>query len=236
MTLVTDIVARFRVLFPDGRERFTDSFIASLAHAADCVIREECEASWDTYDFSLYPGVLYYQVPEDVLAIKAVRFSRNGTTFNDGVLSGTSYDDLDRFDVKWVDRQGTDPTHYLVSSAPGVPLDTGPGGTGYSKILIWRPTAAATGQKIRIEYLSYHEANDSGFTAETARSDLIDLVYLPYILAAVYASVDLNMFVENWRKYREGIPRARAIFSSRYAEGVGSFRGDGPGIDWRQLP
>ena len=235
MSMVTDVIAKIRTYFPSGGERYSDSFITALTHAADCVIKEECESLWSDGEITLYPGVLYYDIPENAIAVRNVRFSKDGTTFNDGVLSGTSYDDLDRFDMRWKERRGVEPSHYMLVSAPGVPQDTGPSENGYSKILIWRPLSTTVSQKIKFEYLKYYEGQTLEFVVQSERAEVVDLVYVPYVMAAIYASVNIQMFVEWWRKYREGIPRARAIYMSKYAEGSGNFRAGGPTIDGGQL-
>ena len=236
MSLVTDVIAGVRTYLPDGAERYSDSFLTSLAHAADCVIKDECETLWDDYSFSLYPGVSYYDVPEDVIAVRNVRFSKDGSTFNDGVLTGTSFNDLDNFDIRWKQRRGVEPSHYMLLSAPGVPTDTGPGETGYSKILIWRPLSAVTTQKIKLEYLAYFTSADHlSFLVQEERAEVIDAAYVPYIMAAIYANVSVEQYVQWWQKYREGVRKTRSIYLSKYAEGRGSMRGSGPSVGDGQL-
>ena len=220
MGLVSEVIAKVRLLEPGTSGRWDDALLGLFVHAADCAIKENGETLWASQDITLRDEALYYILDKDVVAVRSVEFSLDGTNFDDGVLKPTSYRKLDALCRAWKDDRGTQPEHYLLLGAPGV--------ESYSRIMIWRPIETVDGEKIRVNYIACQPDNDSTFTASTAPDWVQDAVYVPYVMALIMGEHDQDMAMKYWQKYLYNIALVRSRYGDAYGEGLGGFRGGGP--------
>ena len=157
--IASEVTAKVRLRSPDLAGRWTDADIQKLVHLADLAVKESCETYWAAEEINLHNGTMYYGLPDNIIAVRSVEFSSDGTDY-DYVVKPIIYDELDGFSYKWPDHTGTIPEYFLVFSAPGV--------NGYSRIMIWRPIATVTNEKIRVNCIKCYPENNADFLADTA--------------------------------------------------------------------
>jgi len=220
MTLLVDsVIAKVRSTAPGTGTRWPDSALQKLVHAADCSISEAAEKAWSTHDISLLADAFYYALPEDVIAVKSVTYSSDGTNFDDGVLLPMTYDKLDGLSLTWMDDRGTQPHHYWLLSCPGV--------IGYSKIGVYRAMSTVTSEQIRVTYLACTPDNNATFEAlATPDAEWIeDDIYVPYVLAHMAAPVEPKLAKMYMDRFWKNLPEARIYWQARQSEYPAQMRG-----------
>lgn len=222
MGLVSNVIAKVRLEYPDSASRWSDTFLQKLVHAADCAIREEAEIDWSQTDITLLDGAIYYALPEAAIYVDKVLMGLDGSTFDDGYLETTYYDRLDSLSPTWQDDGGTQPRHYWLLSTPGVP--------GFSKIGVYPKINSVTSEKIRVIYLACKPNNDAAFgtVASDPNEWIEDMAYVPYVLCHLYAELDPKLSQEYWAMFRSSLPKIRARVQRRQIEWPDAMRSGGP--------
>jgi len=209
MTLVSTVTERVRTYYPYGSTRYTDPEIQEMVHAADCAIREKTECTHGTVDIPLQANTLWYSLSSDVVRVRSVLYSTDGTTFDDGVLKACSLRDLDSTYRLWTSNRGGTPEHFSVLGTPGV---------SSCYLLVWMPLTAVSDQTVRVEYSKCYPTNNSAFTALDDIDDkMIDACYVPHVLSQMYAmqSDGNRNFQSYWLEYLAGAERYRSLFASK---------------------
>lgn len=202
--LVGSVTAKIRNLMPNATYRWTDSFIRSMIHVADLILCEQAGVMWSHKDITLTASATYFAVPTDVVWVGAVSYSTDGTTFNDGVLWPTTFNELDQLDPDWADTTGTKPTHYFLLSTPG---------TDGARIAIYPKMTSVTAHKIRLHGLLCLPDNNLSFAALTRPEKIEDIYYVPMVLALLYGSFDPDLAKHYWGRAMGAIPVVRSEYN-----------------------
>jgi hypothetical protein len=213
MALVDSIETKVRLTVPGTSDHWSSELIQSFVHAADCLIKEEAESSWTTQEIDLLSEASYYPYSEQTIAIRFIDMATDGTNFDDGALEPIGYDDLDAGGAKWVDDRGSQPDYYVMLGTPGVPD---------SRVMIYRKISGVTTEKIRLWVLKCIPDNDATFEAETVPEVIEDRVYLPLVLALLYADNDNNAFTRYMDEYSQNIVLVKDYYRSKYTESLGA--------------
>ena len=213
--LVTAATEKVRNMLPGHSTRFSDARIKSAIHLADLAIREECELEWASYEIELLDGAMYYTLPTDVVQVKSVEFSRDGIVY-DQMLEAVTIMDMDELSLTWQDDTATSPSVFSVVSVPGT--------EDYSKLLVWRPCAATSGEKVRVNYVKCRAA-ESDINSVEVPDNIIPLVYLPSVLGHLLASEDPDNARAYMAEYYRNLPRVRARYGHRTQETKTAVRG-----------
>ena len=205
--LISGVTALARAMAPDHEDQWTDANVQSAIHLADLAICEEVGIVWATSEITLLDGAYYYDLPTDVVTVRAVEYASDGSTF-DEVLKCVTIPDMDDIDLNWQDSSGT-PSLFSLLSVPGT--------EDYSKIMIWRPIASVSGQKVRVNYLACRrtEADLSGVDVPDRFQQEL---YLPYVLSLMKQGEDAMSAARYMSEYRRNIESARARYGHRSAE------------------
>lgn len=203
MSVASETISRVRAILPDSESRFSDALLTQYATMADSLVRERTGMTMTYYDISLTPRTIYYGLPSDVIQIKGVLYSGDGTTFDDGTLNPVSFRDLDEVARFWKDETGSRPEYFGVLGTPGTPG---------CYLFIWRPVVD-TGKAIRVNYL--------GTSSSDMESRYIDLAVLPYVMSLIYAQDDFRLFNYWFGKYQDGVEKISREFSGRLGESTG---------------
>lgn len=208
MSLVSKVTERVRAHYRFGSSRYDDSRIRAMAHSADCAVREYVEPTHSTYDIDLLAGVIYYPLPLDMIRVRSVLYSSNGSTFTDGVLKPMVITDLDDTYSLWINNTGNRPEHYGILSTPG---------TDGCFLVVWMPMASVTSEKVRVVYTSCEPENNTDFESVDDLDDwILDTCHVPHVLSQIYALEDAERFKSYWMDYLDGAEKARIHFANRY--------------------
>lgn len=205
-TLVASVTAKVRNTLPNAGSRWTDSFIRSMIHVADLILREQAEIDWGTTDITLTQDGIYFALPTGCIWVGAVVYSNDGTNFDDGVLWPVTINELDVLDPTWPDTSGTKPTHYFMLSTPG--MDS-------TRIAIYPKMSAVTGEKIRVSYLRAYVDNSLAIDSLTVPNFLEDSFYVPMVLSLLNGSLNPDAALHYWEKAQGGLAVIRARYGSR---------------------
>ena len=190
-----------RAMAPDYELRWTDSMIAQAVYLADMVTCEAADAEWATHDIVLQDGINTYDLPEDAISVHSVRYAYDGTDF-DEILTPVMVDHLDEFSITWQEDCGS-PTHYWLLSAPGV--------EDYSKIVFWRTVSTVGSETVRVNYLKVRDGlTDS--TAVDAPQEVIQRVYVPYVLSLLRAGEEPDEAEVMMQEFRREMHRVRGLY------------------------
>lgn len=201
------VIAKIRNLAPSAANRWTDTFIRSMAHVADLILCEQAEVNWSTHNIALSADAIYFALPSNAIWVSAVLYSEDGTTFNDGVLWPVTINELDQTDPTWPDTSGTRPTHYFILSTPG--------GEG-ARIAIYPHMSTVTTEKIRLVYLACRPVNNLTMAALTVPEKIEDIYYVPMTLALMYGAFDTDMAQHYYGRAMQGINLVRGMYANRY--------------------
>jgi hypothetical protein len=177
---------------------------------ADLAICEAAEVEWASYVIELNDGEMYYTLPSDIISVRTVEYSFDGVTY-EKVLTPATLEDLDRISIGWQDDTGSDPSLYVLLSAPG--------SGDNSQILVWRPVASTSGEKIRINYTKCRE-NVSSLASVTAPNDIMETVYLPYVLSILFTDEDMELANMYMGQFQRGLSRLKVRYNHRTQERV----------------
>lgn len=189
MSVASETIARVRALLPVNESRFSDTLLTQYANAADSLVRERARLTLSEKDITLLPSVVYYGLPSDVIEVKEVLYSSDGTNFDDGVLAAASFRDLDDNARFWKDETADRPYWYGILGTPG---------TAGCYLYIWRPISTAGGA-IRVVY--------SGTSTDDMPTRYIDDAVLPYVMSLIYAQDDPELFKYWFGKFVVGLDK-----------------------------
>jgi hypothetical protein len=206
--LVSGVTSMVRTLAPGHDDRWSDARIENTIHLADLAICEAAEVVWASYEIDLNDGAMYYALPDEVVAVRTVEYSYDGINY-EAVLTPISLDDLDRISTTWQDDSGVGPQYYVLLSAPGTP--------GYSQILLWRPVASTSGEKIRINYVKCRP-DASDLSGVEMPNDIMETVYLPYVLAVLFSEEDPALSEGYMAEFNRGLWRLATRYNHRTLE------------------
>ena len=207
--LVSATIAKVRSMFPESASAWTDTTVQSAIYMADLLVKERAESTWVTRDITLIEDALYYDLPEEAIWLGSVSFSLDGSTFKDGSVLPTTMADMDEEIPDWEQTIGSKPTRYILLSAPGI--------IGYSKIILWPAMSAASGQKVRIEFIGCYQKNIS-FTAQTCDQWVVDDIYGPLTASMLIASRDKDRSAGLMASALAEVPRLFIQSRSKYGD------------------
>jgi hypothetical protein len=208
--LVSGVTSMVRTMAPGHDDRWSDARIYRTIHMADLAICEAAEVEWASYVIELNDGEMYYTLPSDIISVRTVEYSFDGVTY-EKVLTPATLEDLDRISIGWQDDTGSDPSLYVLLSAPG--------SGDNSQILVWRPVASTSGEKIRINYTKCRE-NVSSLASVTAPNDIMETVYLPYVLSILFTDEDMELANMYMGQFQRGLSRLKVRYNHRTQERV----------------
>lgn len=206
--LLTGVEDKVRRLLPNGGERFDDTRMGDYIRLADCAIREEAEIEWASEEIDLIAGALYYPIPADVIEVRSVEFSRDGTIY-DSSLRPVTFAELDRCSLHWQDDEATEPEYYGVLSQPGT--------MNWSRLLVWKKMAAVSGETIRVNYIK-SRATTGDLAAVTMPDSVQYEVYVPFVMALCCAEFDVQMAERYMAEYLTNIPKVWMRYQNQYGE------------------
>ena len=219
MTLISETIQKVRVYYPNSELRYTNDDLIDLIHAADCMLKEVAPVMHGSYAIELLDGVRYYVLPTDIVNVMSVRYSSTGSTENNIMLHPVSIRELDEYSPQWTLATG-EPAHYSLKSCPGM---------DGSYIMIYPPGDG----HITIDYTAYYPTDTAEgmarFLASEVDSLLIDSVYVPYVLATIFAGENYKKFEIYMSKFMTGIAEAEAHNINRYPSLEG-YRHNGSGF------
>lgn len=206
--LINEITSMIRLMAPDSANRWSDARIKTAAHLADLAVCEFGDAVYASYEIELVDGAMYYDLPSDIVDVRSVEYSSDGVTY-DTLLKAISIQELDRISTTWQDDTGTSPSVYVLLSVPS--------SGRYSRILLWRPVSATSGEKVRVNYTKCR-VEKADLDAVSAQQDAIHGLYVPYSLALLYAADNASMAAEYMGEYRRNIDKFKVRFGYRGIE------------------
>lgn len=213
-SLVSGVTSLVRTLNPYHGARWSDSRIERAIHLADLAICEGAEVVWDSHEIELDDGELYYSIPDEIVSVRSVEYSYDGVNY-EAVLTPCTIADLDRRSSTWPDDTGSSPDCYVLPSITG--------SSAYSQIILWRPIASTTGEKIRINYVKCRpEVGD--LAGVSIPDDIQQTVYLPYVLAMLHADDDADTARMYMAEYYRGLEKVRVRYDHRTQERTEDLR------------
>lgn len=203
MTLLSEVIPKLRVYYPNSELRYTDEDLTDLVHAADCFVKEMAPIKHNDYTIELLAGVSYYILPSNVVSVMGVRYTSTGGSVK--TLFPITIRELDDQNPSWNTSTG-DPRHYSLKTCPG---------TVGSYIMLFPPGSGS----IAVSYASYYPADTVEGLAEFAASEvdtwIIDTVYVPYILTMIFAGENPGKFQIYMQKFLSGMSDVQAHFTSK---------------------
>jgi hypothetical protein len=206
--LLTGVEDKVRRLLPNGGDRFTDTRLADYIRLADCAIRENAEIEWASTELDLVAGALYYPLPTDVIEVRSVEFSRDGSIY-DSTLRPVTIEELDRCSLHWQDDTATEPEFYGLLSQPGI--------YNWSKLLLWKKMDVVTSETVRVNYVKSRAA--AGDLAAVDVPDSVQYeVYVPFVMALCCAEFDVSEAEQRIAIYLANVPKVWSRYQNPYGE------------------
>ena len=202
--ILPEVTEKIRRLLPGTENRWSDEYLYKLVHMADCAIKERGETLWASEEIDLYADTIYYALPTDVIHVRSVQFAIDGSSYEHW-LDKKTFRDLDERSLTWSKDRTTIPELYVLMSAPGT--------SAYSKICIYPGLSAASSQKIRVNHLSCYPDYGAAAVASTAPEWVHVQVYVPHVMALLYATSQPALAIEFWAEYMRNIRRVKATYA-----------------------
>jgi hypothetical protein len=214
--LLSGVVGKVRQMMPDYANRWGDDFIESIVALADSTIREEAETVWMSTDIELNNYALWYSLPNSVVCVSSVQFSRDGVTW-DTELTPISIDELDHTSNSWNDDYGLEPTNYCLWCAPGT--------SNWARIMLWPAISATSGETVRVNYVGCYPA--TGDLAAVDVPDWVqDAVYVPYTMAMLVRNDDPSLASDYLSEYSRKLPDVCIAYRVKRGERHTNFGGE----------
>ena len=205
MTVLTDVKQKVQDLLPDQIGtglRWTDSFVNTVARAADYAACDRCECAWHTQEIGLVADTLEYALDPDLISVVSVEFSSDGTNY-DNYLRPATFKEFDELSMSWRDDRGSTPQWYALLGCPGLPETTTDAGDAAS-IVIYRSLSSVDSEKIKVGGFAIDPNGLHGVD-----DFIMDEAHVNYVMAILLATANPQKAMELYGKFLKGCEKSR---------------------------